>query len=118
MTRLDREQLSNRETGLMSRLRQVDLSSDTWPIVAGVLWRGALLGSVLFLSLTDDSDRNLRHNFISFIVAMVWCYYDGALTRGRWSVAWIEGLALHFTGVGFASLLILLVGSPLMPDDT
>lgn len=101
---------------LETRLRQVGISRETWPVFGAILWRGALLGTALFLSLTGDPDQNLRHNFISYIVALVWCYYDGTFARGRWSIAWFEGLLLHLIGVAVGNLLALLLGNPLFPD--
>jgi hypothetical protein len=95
------------------RLRQRATSGTTWPLYVGVIWRGSLLGTVLFLVLTDDPVRNLRYNLISYIVALVWCYYDGVRARGRWSVAWYEGLWLHLIGIVVAKGLILIFGSPL-----
>lgn len=100
---------------LATRLRQAGLTREAWLIGVSVLWRGALLGTVLFLSLTDDPDRNLKHNLISYIVAMVWCYYDGAFSRRRWLLAWFEGVLLHLAGVGFGNLLALVFGNPVIP---
>ena len=101
---------------LETKLREVGLGKESWPIVGSFLWRGALLGTALFLSLTDDPGQNLRHNLISYIVALVWCYYDGAAAHRRWSVAWLEGLLLHLIGVAVGNLLTLIFGSPLLPD--
>ena len=81
-----------------------------------MLWRGALLGATLFLSLTDDRYENLRHNLIAYIVALVWSYYDGAIANRRWWMAWFEGLLLYLVAVAFANLLSLAIGYPIMTE--
>lgn len=100
---------------LETRLRQVGSDRETWPIYGSVLWRGILLGTVLFFSLTDDSARNLRHNVICYIVAVIWCYYAGTFARHRWSAAGLEGLLLHLIGVAAANMLALAFGNSLIP---
>lgn len=102
---------------LETKLREVGLGRETLPVFGTIFWRGILLGTALFLSLTDDPDQNLRHNFISYIVALVWCYYDGIFARDRWSAAWLEGLFLHLIGVAVGNLLTLIVGNPLIPEQ-
>lgn len=89
------------------------LSRERSIVAARVLWRGALLGIALYLLLGDDPSVNLKLNGVSFIVAMVWSYYDGAFSRRRWSIAWSEGLIMHLAGVQVANILSLIVGHPL-----
>lgn len=90
------------------------VSSEPWRLYAGVVWRGVLLGCALYLALGDDPVRNLRYNLISYIIAIVWCYYDGIGASRRWSTAWYEGLLLHLIGIVVGKVLILAFGSPLL----
>lgn len=101
---------------LSARLRQVGVSRQAYPVWASLLWRGALLGATVFLSLTDDRYQNLRRNLIAYIVAFVWSYDDGAIARRRWSMAWFEGLLLYLVGVAFANLLSLAIAYPIMAE--
>lgn len=69
----------------------------------------------MFLVLTDDPSRNLRLNALAYLVALVWCRYDGAVSCGRWGAAAFEAIGLYIAAVSFARILILLFGDPLMP---
>jgi hypothetical protein len=97
-----------------ARLRQVGISRQAFPVWASLLWRGALLGATLLLSLTDDRYVNLRHNLIAYIVALVWSYYDGVLAHRRLSMAWFEGLLLYLAAVAIANLLNLAIVYPIV----
>lgn len=78
-------------------------------------WRTGLLGIGMFLVLTDDPLRNLRLNAIAYLVALVWCRYDGAVSRGRWGAAALEAIVWYLAAVSFARMLVLLFGDPLVP---
>jgi len=80
-------------------------------------WRTGLLGIGLFLVLTDDPSRNLRMNVLAYVVALVWCRYDGALSHGRWGAAAFEAIVWYIASVGFARLLLLLLGEPMAPPQ-
>ena len=99
---------------LSARLRQVGISRQAYPVWVSLLWRGVLLGTALFLSLSDDRYQNLRHNLIAYLVALVWSYYDGAITHRRWSLAWFEGLLLYLVAVAIANLLSLTIAHPIV----
>jgi len=94
-------------------LRRVGLGPEGWPHARLLFWRGLLLGTALYLSLTSDPERNLRYNAIAFIAAYIWTYYDGLIVKQRWSLAWTEALFLHLLTVQFGKILILIFGSPL-----
>lgn len=83
--------------------------------VKELAWRTGLLGLGMFLVLTDDPARNLRLNALTYLVALVWCRYDGALARGRWGAASLEAIVWYLAAVGFARLLVFLIGDPLAP---
>jgi hypothetical protein len=94
---------------LSTRLRQVGISRQAFPVLASLLWRGALLGATLLLLITDDRYQNLRHHVVAYIVALVWCYYDGVIAYRRWSLAWFEGLLLYLVAVAIANLVNLTI---------
>lgn len=55
---------------------------------------------------------NLKLNGISYIAAVVWSYYDGALARRKWSTAWLEGLFMHLAGIQMGNILAFVFGNP------
>lgn len=93
-------------------LERVGLTPASARAAAAMMWRATLIGIVLYLSLSDDRYLNLQRNLIAFIVAFVWCYYDGVLTKRRWSFAWIEAVFLHLMVVQVGNLLTFAFGSP------
>lgn len=104
---------SSDPVGLLRRqLDRVGLTSRGMHAALIVLWRGFLLGCALYLALGADQGANLRLNLISYIVALVWSYYDGVIAKCRWSVAAVEGILLHLTAVQVGSLLSILLGMP------
>jgi hypothetical protein len=80
----------------------------------GLLWRGAILGTALYLLIGNDPSVNLKLNGVSYIAAIIWCYYDGAFARRKWSIAWFEGLIMHLAGIQIGNLLALIFGNPLI----
>jgi hypothetical protein len=69
----------------------------------------------MYLVLTDDPARNLRLNALAYLVALVWCRYDGALSRGWWIAAAFEAVLWYIAAVGLARVLVLLLGDPSAP---
>ena len=100
---------------LMKRLDRVGISRETWPFTKTLLLRGMVIGVSLFLVLTDDRQLNLLLNLASLSVAWIWTYYHGLLSRRSVPLAFIEGLFLHLIAVGVGNVLMLLLGSPLVP---
>jgi len=95
--------------GLVERLRRI------WTSAAGALvWRGVLLGTALYLLLGEDSVANLKLNGVSYIVALVWTYYDGTFARRIWSMAFVEAAFLHIFGVQVGNLLAAIFGNPVL----
>lgn len=84
-------------------------------VIRELAWRTGLLGLGMYLVLTDDPTRNLRLNALAYVVALVWCRYDGALSRGRWGAAAFEAVIWYLAAVAFARMLVLLIGDPLAP---
>lgn len=80
----------------------------------GLLWRGAILRTALYLLIGNDPSVNLKLNGVSYIAAIIWCYYDGAFARRKWSIAWFEGLIMHLAGIQIGNLLALIFGNPLI----
>jgi hypothetical protein len=78
-----------------------------------LMWRAALLGTALYLMLGDDPDANLRLNGASYIVAVVWSYYDGVFAKRMWSIAFLEAVFLHLAGIQVGNLLATIFGNPL-----
>ena len=83
--------------------------------VRELMWRNGLVGLSLYLLLTDNQWRNLRLNAVAYTVVVVWCYYDGALARGRWRSSLLEGFGWYFIAIQTTTLLTLVFGSPLTP---
>lgn len=79
-----------------------------------LLWRGAILGTALYLLIGSDPSVNLKLNGVSCIAAMIWCYYDGVFARRKWSVAWFEGLIMHLAGIQIGNILALIFGDPVL----
>lgn len=95
-------------------LAQVGITRRGWSIAGMLLWRALLLGAALYLILTPEQNVNLRLNFLSYIFAFVWSYYDGLFTRGWWRYAWIEAIFLHLAAVQVGNLLALIFGNPVL----
>lgn len=89
-------------------LRDTGLEAPGLRAAGTVLWRGALLGTLLCLFIGSEPSVNLKMNAASYIAALIWCYYDGVFSRRVWSLAWIEAIFLHLAGVQFGNLLRLL----------
>jgi len=53
-------------------------------------------------------------NLLSYIIAFVWSYYDGLLSKGWWRYAWIEAIFLHLAAVQLGNLLALIFGNPVL----
>lgn len=94
-------------------LERVGLTPASARAAAAMMWRATLIGVVLYLSLFDDRYLNLQRNLAAYIVAFVWCYYDGVLAKHRWSIAWTEAVFLHLMVVQIGNLLTFAFGSPL-----
>jgi len=90
-----------------STLRETGLQEQSLRAAGTVLWRGVLLGAFLALIIGTDPSENLRLNIASYVVALIWSYYDGVFVKRAWSLAWIEAIFLHLAAVQFANLLIL-----------
>lgn len=82
--------------------------------VGGLLWRGAILGTALYLLIGSDPSANLKLNGVSYSAAMIWCYYDGVFEGRKWSIAWFEGLILHLAGIQIGNILALIFGNPVL----
>ena len=63
--------------GFRHGLERTGISADTIRATGALMWRGVLLGSALYLLLGEDPEANLKLNGVSYIVALVWSYYDG-----------------------------------------
>lgn len=94
-------------------LKRLDLTPASARTATAIIWRAMLIGVVLYVSLSDDRYLNLQRNLVAFIVAFVWCYYDGLFARRRWSAVWIEAVLLHLIVVQTGNLLAFAFGSPL-----
>jgi hypothetical protein len=71
-------------------------------------------GTALYLLIGSDPSVNLKLNGVSYIAAMIWCYYDGVFARRKWSVAWFEGLIMHLAGIQIGNILALIFGNPVL----
>lgn len=100
-------------TGVEDRLQQAGISAATLHATGAQVWRGILLGSALYLLLGEDPEANLKLNGVSYIVAVVWSYYDGMFARRVWSMAVVEAIFLHLLGVQAGNLLAAFFGNPL-----
>lgn len=98
---------------MKGRLQGLGLTPEGMQTAGRMLWRAVLIGLVLYLSLTEDRYVNLERNVIAYIIAFVWCYYDGLFATRRWSIAWIEAIFLHLMVVQVGNLLTFAFGSPL-----
>lgn len=101
------------ESEAFARARERGTSPRALREVGALMWRGVLLGTTLYLALRDDPETNLKLNGISYILALLWAYYDGLFAKRRWPFAFPEAIFLHLCGVQVANLLILLFGNPL-----
>lgn len=88
-------------------LRDTGLEPHSLRAGGTVLWRGVLLGTLLCLFIGPETSVNLKMNAASYVVALIWCYYDGVFSRRVWSLAWLEAIFLHLAGVQFGNLLRL-----------
>ncbi|WP_149755205.1 hypothetical protein [Roseivivax sediminis] len=99
---------------LAMRLQRTEMSADTLRATGALMWRGVLLGTALYLLLGEDPEANLKLNGVSYIVAVVWFYYDGMFARRVWSMAFAEAIFLHLLGIQVGNLLALIFGNPLL----
>lgn len=113
----DREHLNqnppqwNRDEG---RLGRIGLGPDGIRAAGRAIWRGVLLGITLYLALTEDRDMNLRLNLIFYIIAFVWSYYDGIVSKRRWHFAWAEAIFVYLVAVQTGRILGFTFGSPVL----
>jgi len=108
-------QHANQRVSFREGIARAGLTREGWRVAGGLLWRAALLGTALYLLLEPDQSANLRLNLLSYIVALVWSYYDGLFVNRLWRYAWIEAIFLHFAGVQIGNLLTLVFGNPVIP---
>jgi hypothetical protein len=97
---------------MRSLLAATGLRRESLRAAAGVLLRGALLGTALYLMIGNDPFANLKLNGVSYIAAVVWSFYDGVLARRKWSTAWLEGLFMHLAGIQMGNILAFVFGYP------
>lgn len=98
----------------VERLQRTGISADTLHATGALMWRGVLLGTALYLLLGEDPEANLKLNGVSYIVAVVWSYYDGVFARRAWSMAFVEAIFLHLLGIQVGNLLAAIFGNPLL----
>ena len=77
-----------------------------------LILRAILLGGLLYLALVDDPIANLKLNLLTFIFAVLWCYFDGVLSRRVLPIACLEGLLLYLAAIQVGRLIMLLFGEP------
>lgn len=99
--------------GRVNQLQRTGISADTIRATGALMWRGVLLGSALYLLLGEDPEANLKLNGVSYIVALVWSYYDGMFARRIWLIAFVEAIFLHLLGIQVGNLLATFFGNPL-----
>lgn len=100
--------------GFRHGLERTGISADTIRASGALMCRGVLLGSALYLLLGEDPEANLKLNGVSYIVAVVWSYYDGMFARRVWSMAFVEAIFLHLLGIQVGNLLAVIFGNPLL----
>lgn len=100
--------------GFRHGLERTGISAATLHATGALMWRGVLLGAALYLLLGDDPEVNLKLNGVSYIVALVWSYYDGMFARRIWSMAFVEAIFLHLLGIQLGNLLAAIFGNPLL----
>ncbi len=98
----------------VEQLQRTEISVDTLRATSALMWRSVLLGSALYLLLGEDPEANLKLNGVSYIVALVWAYYDGMFARRFWSMAFVEAIFLHLLGIQVGNLLAAFFGNPLV----
>jgi hypothetical protein len=91
-------------------VRQFEIN---WADVLPIVWRATLLGVGLFFVLTSNPVQNLVLNLATFLVAVVWSFYDGLFGRRQVGRACIEGIFLYLGAIGIANLMTILFGNPL-----
>ncbi len=100
--------------GIVARLAETRIRSENLGATGRLMWRAVLLGTALYLMLGDDPDANLKLNGVSYIVAVIWVYYDGVFAKRMWSIAWLEAIFLHLAGMQVGNLLAAIFGNPLV----
>lgn len=100
--------------GLVERLQRTGIGPETFRATGILMWRGVLLGTALYLLVGEDPEANLKLNGVSYIVALVWAYYDGMFARRIWSMAFVEAIFLHLLGIQVGNLLAAIFGNPLL----
>jgi hypothetical protein len=103
---------SNQDDAGVPQRQASGLPSDL-RLIKELAWRAGLLGLGLYLVLTDDPSRNLRLNALAYVLALIWCRYDGMLSRGRWGAAAFEAMIWYLIAIGFGRMALWLLGDPL-----
>lgn len=99
---------------IVAKLYGKGLQADSLKAAGELIWRGVLLGTVLYLVLGENPDANLKLNAVSYIVAAIWAYYDGIFAKRMWLMAFFEAIFLHLAAVQVGNFLALLFGNPLL----
>ena len=76
----------------------------------GLMWRTLLVGTALFVLPPTAMPPTVGQQAVAFIVLIVWCYYDGLLSRGAWLVAAIEALLWFWLASKWTVILLVLFG--------
>jgi|GEM_PF-3122302 len=105
---------TNHFGGHVERLQRTGINAGALHATGALMWRGVLLGTALYLLLGEDPEANLKLNGVSYIVALVWAYYDGMFARRIWSMAFVEAIFLHLLGIQVGNLLAAIFGNPLL----
>ena len=75
-----------------------------------LMWRILLVGTVLFVVPPTAMPPTTGQQGVALIVLLLWCYYDGLLSRGSWLSAAIEALLWFWLASRWTVILIVPFG--------
>lgn len=105
---------ANPSNSRIDKLKDVGLTKGSINAAAKVMLRAVLLGTFLYLILTDDPDLNLKLNILPYIIAVVWSYFDGVFAKRQWKISFLEAVFIYIGAVQFGRMLSFTFGNPLL----
>lgn len=69
-------------------------------------------GPSAYLALVDDPAAKLKLTLMTYLLAVMWSYFDGVLSRRTLEIAWFEGVLLYLAAIQVGRSIRLMLGEP------
>ena len=84
---------------------------DGFQFARELLWRTGLIGVAFFVMPPFAIAPTFEQVVAAYIAVVIWCYYDGAVARGRWPFAVLEAGVWTFLATRWTQLFLLSFGA-------